>query len=216
MTLSNFIFVLEIVGTISFAVSGVIVARHHKMDVFGALMLGCTSAVGGGLIRDLILGCTPPMMFQNPVYVTTAAITSLVFFTIMYLHQNVPGYEEHMKTRTLRLINISDTAGLAAFVVVGSRSAYEMGYGDNLVLCIFVGTLTGIGGGILRDVLAAQISTVMSRHIYGLAAIIGAVVYCCMIHYDVHYIIASLASMAATSLIRYLAIRYRLNLPAFH
>lgn len=216
MTLTNFIFLLEIIGTISFAVSGVIVARHHDMDVFGAVVLGCTSAVGGGLIRDLILGITPPMMFRNPVYVLTAAVTSLLFFAIMYAHQNIPGFESMMAARTETLINVTDTAGLAVFLVVGSRTAIEAGYGDNLFLCIFVGTMTGIGGGILRDVLAAQVSLVMSRHIYGLAAILGAAVYCVMIYYGVYYIYASLASMAATCLIRWAAIRYRLNLPAFH
>lgn len=217
MDFSTIVFILEMIGTVAFAVSGVIVARDCKMDVFGAVVLGCATAVGGGAVRDLILGITPPMMFRKPVYVLVAALASLVTFYLELggsrLHQLL--IELHPE-RNEQLLNIADSVGLAAFVVVGCRTAIDSGYGENLFLCAFVGVLTGIGGGILRDVLAGQMPLIMRKRVYGLAAIIGSVVYCGLLSVSVSVIPSSLACIAVTCLIRFLAIHYRWNLPSFH
>ena len=83
MNFSEFIFILEMIGTAAFTVSGVVVARDRKMDIFGAVVLGCATAVGGGMVRDLILGITPPVMFRAPIYVAVAALTSLMTFVCL-------------------------------------------------------------------------------------------------------------------------------------
>ena len=248
MSLDAFIFALEILGTIAFAMSGVMTAKARHMDIFGSLILGCTAAVGGGVIRDLILGVTPPMMFRNPVYVAAAAATSIVVFLFEYIRQRLdlkrqaaarPAGEEadayvkdlyhgaaagtaaadytevYHSARTDLILNVADTIGLAAFVAVGTETGFDRGYADNLFLCVFVGTVTGIGGGILRDMMAGEIPLILRRHVYGLAAIIGSLAYCGMIVLGKTSFDAALVSMAVTCLVRYLAIHYRLNLPAF-
>lgn len=216
MDFSQIVFILEMIGTVAFAVSGVVVARDRKMDIFGAVVLGCATAVGGGAIRDLILGITPPMMFRKPIYVLVATAASLVTFFLEAgssgLHQLIERHPEQNE----QLLNIADSVGLAAFVVVGCRTAIDSGFADNHFLCAFVGVLTGIGGGILRDVLAGQMPLIMRKRVYGLAAIIGSIVYCGLLSLSVGVIPASVSCILVTCLIRFLAIHYRWNLPSFH
>lgn len=209
MDIAGFVFILELIGTAAFAVSGVMVARDRKMDLFGACLLGCTTACGGGVIRDLLLGVIPPMLFRSPVYIITAFAASLVTFLIFYF--TVP---PHPNAAADRLLNSADSLGLAAFVVVGYQGAVNAGFSSNGFLCIFVGVLTGIGGGILRDILAGQMPLIMSKRVYGVAAIAGAVCYwLLLIAFRGATLIPSLISIAVTALIRFLAIHYRWNLP---
>lgn len=197
------------IGTAAFAISGVMVARDHKMDIFGACLLGCTTACGGGVIRDLLLGVIPPMLFRSPVYILCAFGASLLTFLFFYF--SGPSHPNHLADR---ILDSADSLGLAAFVVVGYQGAVNAGYYDNPFLCIFVGVLTGIGGGILRDILAGQMPLIMSKRVYGVAAIAGAILYYLMLVMipDATYP-ASLTSIAATVVIRFLAIHYRWNLP---
>lgn len=209
MDLSTFVFILEVIGNIAFAISGVMVARDKKMDIFGACLLGCTTACGGGMIRDLILGVIPPMAFRSPVYVIIAFAASLAAFLIFYYTG-----PSHPNAMADRILNIADSLGLGAFVVVGYQGAVAAGYADNGFLCIFVGVLTGIGGGILRDILAGQMPLIMSKRVYGVAAIAGAVCYYLLLKvFRSESYLPSLASIAVTVLIRFLAIHYRWNLP---
>ena len=216
MDFSMIVFILEMIGTVAFAVAGVMVARDCKMDIFGAVVLGCATAVGGGMIRDLLLGAVPPMMFRRPVYVAVATIASLLTFFLEHCSPKLREMIGRNQERSDRILNIADSIGLAAFVVVGCRSAIDGGYGDNLFLCAFVGVLTGIGGGILRDVLAGQMPLIMRKRVYGLAAIIGSIIYCGLLRLGTDVIPAALACIAITCLIRFLAIHYRWNLPSFH
>ena len=123
------ILTLEIIGTIAFAVSGAMVAIGKKMDIFGVIMLGVTTAVGGGVIRDVILDTTPPLVFQNPVYALTGAVVSLlVFLPFIRRKINVDGL----------ILQVMDSIGLAIFVVVGIR--YSISF-ENRFLSVFVGVL---------------------------------------------------------------------------
>ncbi len=205
--LSDLIFALEMIGTVAFAISGVVVAKVKKMDIFGACLLGCTTACGGGAIRDLMLGEIPPMMFQTPIYVLVAFVTSLVMFVVFY-------HAEPAKDGSLvdKLLNLADSLGLAAFVVVGFQGAMRAGYADNRFLCVFVGVLTGIGGGILRDILAGQMPLIMSKRVYGVAAILGAITYDLCLR-RAGSVWATVLALVVTCLIRFLAIHYRWNLP---
>ncbi len=215
MDFSLIVFILEMIGTVAFAVSGVMVARERKMDIFGAVVLGCATAVGGGMIRDLILGVVPPAMFQKPVYVTVAAMSSLVFFCLERYGKQWQKLLASNQERNDQFLNVADSIGLAAFVVVGCRTAIDAGHSENFFLCAFVGVLTGIGGGILRDMLAAQMPLIMRKRVYGIAAIVGAVVYCELLRMHVDAVTASVSCMVITCVIRFLAIHYRWNLPSF-
>ena len=169
--MDQLIFVLEMIGTIAFAVSGVIAAKEKEMDLFGAIVLGCTTAVGGGMVRDLILGKTPPLMFTQPVYTEVAFGTSILSFYLEKKHGKISA--ENLTT----LLYIADSVGLGIFAVVGSLAAFDAGYEKNLFLCTFVGTLTGIGGGLLRDMLSAELPLIMRKRVYGLAAVFGALTF---------------------------------------
>ncbi len=209
MSFTNFVTILEMIGSAAFAVSGVVVAKKKKMDIFGAVILGCMTAVGGGFIRDLILGITPPSMFKNPMYVLCAFVFSLLTFMIEY--KEIGELEKHKNVSDL-LLNITDTIGLAIFAIMGARTAIENGYVDNRFLCIFVGTLTGIGGGIFRDMLAGEMPLIMKERVYGVAAIIGSMVFVYSFQF-IGELYAMVVSFVCTVLIRYCAIHYRWNLP---
>jgi len=152
--MTNFVFIIEIIGTIAFAISGAIVAIKKNMDIFGVLVLGVTTAVGGGMIRDILLGVLPPTMFRNSIYVIVAVITTLLVFLVMFFLQ---GKINCYSKRVDRFINVFDSVGLGVFVVAGVNTAGNNGFGELAFLSIFVGVVTGIGGGILRDILAGRI-----------------------------------------------------------
>ncbi len=147
------------------------------------------------------------MMFQTPIYVLVAFVTSLVMFVVFY-------HAEPAKDGSLvdKLLNLADSLGLAAFVVVGFQGAMRAGYADNRFLCVFVGVLTGIGGGILRDIIAGQMPLIMSTRVYGVAANLGAITYDLCLR-RAGSVWATVLALVVTCLIRFLAIHYRWNLP---
>lgn len=161
----------DLVGTIAFAISGSAVAVRKKMDLFGVNMLAVTTACGGGLIRDLVIGNTPPNMFKNPFYVLIAAICANLFFAAAYQHAKMPPKAEGFYDNVLFWF---DTVGLAAFAVDGVIIGVDAGYYDNRFLLVFLGFITGVGGGALRDIMANQMPDIFVKHVYALAAIAGA------------------------------------------
>ena len=138
--------VLEIIGTVAFAVSGALVAVEKKMDIFGVAILGLVTATGGGVLRDVILGILPPRTFTNPVYALVALGTALVMF-FPVLRRAKGGYKIFMD----KLLLVMDSLGLAIFTVVGMRIAVDAGFQVNYFLLIFVGVVTGVGGGIILN-----------------------------------------------------------------
>ncbi len=203
-------FIIELIGTIAFASSGAMVAIRKRLDLFGVLVLGATTAVGGGIIRDIILQITPPSSFQNPVYFMLAAITVGVIFLICYLNpyfldmRFLEGYE--------KLMNILDAIGLGAFTVLGAQKAVSAGYENYRFLAIFLGVVTGVGGGLLRDMMAGITPYILKKHIYACASILGAMAYI----YGRLLIPDSFALIigaAVVIIVRMLATKYRWNLP---
>lgn len=203
-------FVTEIIGTIAFAFSGAMVAVEKRMDIFGVLVLGGVTAVGGGCIRDMILGVNPPAFFVKPIYVTVAALTSLLVFAIIYYRHKM--FSRRSAEGYLRLIDLLDAVGLGAFTVVGVDAAMNTGFADNRFLMVFVGVLTGVGGGILRDILAGLTPTVLRKRIYAIASIIGAFLYIYSLPVLGHTSAMLLAALCIVA-IRWLAAHYRWNLP---
>ena len=209
----NLIFIIEILGTIAFSISGVLVAREKKMDIFGTIVLGAATAVGGGITRDLILGLTPPQIFLTPVYVTVSFITSCILFIWFYYRKN-SGFEV-LGHAYETVFNAADSFGLAAFSISGIETAINAGHRNNMFLVVFVGTITAVGGGILRDILAGQMPLILQKRVYAVAAIIGAIVfYVLNIRFAMDEMIASFACIVIVVLIRYLAIRFEWNLPS--
>lgn len=207
--LDIFILIMELTGTIAFASSGAMLAIQKEMDLFGVGVLGVTASVGGGLIRDFILGLIPPLMFQKPVYTAVAVAASMLLFFIVYAKRNLKN--DKITAAYNKIMLIFDTVGLGIFTVTGINTARNAGY-DQAFLLIFVGVITGVGGGLLRDIMAQEKPYILTRHIYACASIVGAAVCVCLEQFW-----DELPSMAAglltVILIRFFATHYRWNLP---
>lgn len=204
--MDTFIFVVNIIGTLAFAASGAMIGLNKNMDIFGVCILGLATATGGGVIRDLILGLTPPMAFRDPTYAVLALVTSAVFFS-----RRVRQVLMHNQHRYDRLLFWMDTLGLGVFSVVGVELAFSRSGHPTFFLLVFVGTLTGVGGGVLRDLLAQEVPYIFVKHIYACASLAGAAL--CAGLWRFGSMPAMLAGMAAVVLIRVLAAHYHWNLP---
>lgn len=212
--MDTFIFVLEIIGTIAFASSGAMLAMEKKMDIFGVNVLGATTAVGGGMMRDIILGVTPPAAFSKPIYILVSLVTSTLLFTIVYIKPMLL----HSKIKSSyydRLMLWCDTAGLGIFTVVGIQTASGIMQENNSFFFVFIGVLTGVGGGVLRDIMAGETPYILVKHIYACAAIAGGMV-CVLCRNSMGEAAGVILGLAVTVIIRSLAARFRWNLLRVH
>lgn len=205
--MDTLIFIIEILGTAAFAVSGAITAIKKRMDMFGIIILGMTTAVGGGVIRDIILGRTPPAAFTYPIY----SFIAILFSAVML----IPGIRKRfIQNNTIynKVMFILDTIGLGLFTVMGVGIAFEASEEYNMFLVVFVGVVTGVGGGVLRDVLSGNIPYIFVKHIYACAAVAGALV-CAGLWGAAGKAYAMLLGMAVIFIIRSLSAYFRWNLP---
>lgn len=209
--MDTILFVLEIIGTIAFAITGVITAFEKKLDILGAIVLGAVTAVGGGILRDIMLGYLPPSAFRHPVYALTAIAASIAVFVLAYfLGEKIKAHFDVYS----QVINIFDSIGLAVFTVAGVNSSYEHGFGENAFLTIFVAVLTGVGGGVMRDMMVGKVPKILRKRIYALAVIIGAGIYYILIDFNLcSEILAVIIGAGSVLLIRILATVFHWNLP---
>lgn len=203
-------FLMEMIGTIAFACSGAMVAIEKRLDLLGIIVLGETTAVGGGMIRDIIIGIHPPALFIDPIYVIASfAAVMVLFVAVKYFYRSADILESPMYEAVLNLL---DAIGLGAFTVVGIDTAVGAGFGEYKFLMIFLGVITGVGGGILRDMMAGQTPAVLRKHVYACASIAGAVCYVVLMDYAGENI-AMVVSAVLVTVIRVLARHYKWNLP---
>jgi len=160
---ATLLLVLDIVGIAVFAVSGALAAVDKKLDIFGVIFLAVATALGGGFMRDALLGATPAAALTDWRYLATPALAGLIVF---YVHPSV--------ARWSRLFLLVDAAGLGLFAVAGTRKAIDFGVGP--LGSSAIGILTAIGGGIIRDILVREIPHVLHREIYATAALLATVV----------------------------------------
>lgn len=152
---------LDLVGVFVFALSGGLTAVQRRFDLFGVLVLAAMAGLGGGMLRDVLIGQTPPVGLSDWRLLAAAGLAGLVTFT---LHSRV--------ARISRLVRVLDAAGLGAFAVSGTLKALGVGVGP--VAAVLVGGITAVGGGVLRDVLAGQVPEVLRRELYAVPALLGA------------------------------------------
>src|SRR3954462_14981270 len=153
---------LDLTGTFAFAVNGALTAlRMARLDIVGVVTLGMITALGGGIIRDVLLGALPPATFSDWRYLAVAAVGGLIAFT----------FGRHLE-RLNRLINVLDAAGLSLFAVTGAVKALDLGLGP--AQAVILGAITGVGGGTLRDVLVRRVPSVLSSGLYAIPALVGA------------------------------------------
>ena len=189
--METFLFLFEMLGTIAFAASGAVLGVRKGLDVFGVCFLGLTTACGGGMVRDVLLGNTPPAAFQNPTASAVAVVTSLIMFLSGVRHL-LMGNQRRYDLFML----LMDSAGLGIFTVMGVRVVWNCVEAPSLYLLVFVGVLTGVGGGLLRDVMAGDMPYIFVKHIYACASLVGAVI-CGVLRQPAGEMTAMLAGAAA-------------------
>ena len=199
--------ILELIGTVAFAASGAIVAVRKKMDIFGVAVLALTTAVGGGVLRDVLLDVTPPATFRNPVYAVTAILVSLIVFLRPVRHYLAGSHAAYQRTMLAM-----DSLGLGVFTAVGVSLAYAAQPEAGIFLATFVGVLTGVGGGVLRDVLAGDTPYIFVKHVYACASLAGALVSALLWRCTAQAP-AMIAGAAVVVVIRILSAIYKWNLP---
>ena len=196
-----FIYVLDLFGTMAFAVTGAFKAIEHKADIVGIIILATITGLAGGTIRDVVFGKTLPNSLIDPTYVIITVISAIVLFLLyskMKKHWNV----------FLKF----DAVGLGVFTVIGATFAYNL-FGMNFLIIVLSGMLTAIGGGILRDVFVNQTPIVFVKELYASASFIGAITFyfTLLITYEVYA--ATILGIILTTGLRLVAMKYNWNLP---
>jgi uncharacterized membrane protein YeiH len=191
---------LDLGGTFVFALSGALVAVRKDLDLVGVAVLSISAGLGGGMIRDLLLGTTPPAAFRNEAYLFVAAGAAIAGF---FFHPLI--------TRLSISILLMDALGLGFFAVVGTAKSLDAGLA--FVPAVLLGVVTGAGGGVVRDLLASEIPLILRRDIYALAALLGAALFAVLIHFRANRTGAVIIAVAATFALRVLAIRFNWQAP---
>ena len=207
--MEDVMFVLELIGAAAFAVSGAMVAIEKKADIFGVLFLAVTTALGGGVIRDVLIGRIPPVMFVSYWYLLISVVAALAVFIDAYLRSEK--YKLHLD-KLDAVNNVFDAIGLAVFTVSGMNAA--MPVSDNVILVLFVGMCTGVGGSMLRDVMTNTMPKVLRKRVYAVASLIGGGLYYVMHVLDINQLLSVGCGMLVIFALRLFATIYKWNLPS--
>ena len=194
------LYVFDLMGVAVFAVSGALAASRKRLDLFGVLVIAAITAIGGGTLRDLLLDRHPIFWMVDPTYLTVTGAAGLL--TVIYVRYRPAPH---------RALLVADALGLALFAISGARIAEATGLGP--VIVVLLGTMTGVAGGILRDVLSAQVPLILQRDIYATAAVAGISVYLLLQWLGVPRPIPSAAGMVLVVVLRLLAIKRGVHLP---
>ena len=196
-----FIYILDLFGTMAFAVTGAFKAIEHKADIVGIIILATITGVAGGTIRDVVFGKTLPNSIIDPAYVIITVISGIVLFLL---------YSKMRKHWNLFLK--FDAIGLGVFTVIGATFAYNL-FGMNFLIIVLSGMLTAIGGGILRDVFVNQTPIVFVKELYASASFIGAVTFYFTLLITNEVYAATILGIMLTTGLRLVAMKYNWNLP---
>jgi uncharacterized membrane protein YeiH len=196
----DLLYTLDLIGTVAFAASGALAGVRRGMDLFGILVLAMVTAIGGGTLRDLLLGDLPPFCLRDETYLWLPIIAALlVFFT----HRRLP--------RFAPVLLYLDAIGLGTFVVIGTGKAISLHTGP--IGAVLMGVITATAGGVMRDILSNEIPLIMRREIYASACILGGIIMVMMQNMNAPDNLSLLISASAAILLRILAIRYNWSLP---
>lgn len=208
MNTEMLVFIIEIIGTVAFASSGAMVGIRKKMDVLGVIVMAVMTAVGGGIIRDLVLGIHPPNTFKNPIYVEYSVLTAVILFVVFYIKKQM------LDSKALfyyeKIMILLDAIGLGAFTVIGVETAYEIGYVHHRFCCCSW-VLSPALAAVCRDMRAQQIPFILVKQIYACASLAGAGVCIWLMPY--HKSASMILGAVVVVIIRILAATYRWDLP---
>lgn len=191
--------IIEVLGTIAFAISGIRLASAKRFDWFGAIVIGFVTATGGGTLRDLLLD-VPVFWMQASRYIwcTLFAFIIVLGFRKYLVHLN-------------NTIFWFDCIGLGLFVVVGYEKALALGY--PIWVCISMATITGIVGGIIRDILINEVPIVFTQELYAVACILGGILFSVLYYFDIQLLVIEVSTAVFVVVIRFFATRYHIKLP---
>lgn len=209
--MEKLLFILELIGVAAFAVAGAMTAMERKADAFGVIFAAVITALGGGIIRDILLGQLPPRMFTSYTYVLVAVLASLAVFANAYVRR------EKYRSNAEKLDavnNFFDAIGLAVFTVSGMNMAITKCGMSNPFLIVVLGVTTGIGGGMIRDMMLGVMVKVLRKRIYAIASLTGGILYYLLLVLGVNDVVSVLASMIFIFVLRILATVYKWNLPS--
>ncbi len=196
----NVALALDLVGTLVFALSGALVGVRRDLDLFGIAVLSVAAGLGGGVLRDLLLGIAPPAALTNELYLPVALAAAGLGFLFH------PGI-----ARLSASIRLLDAVGLGFFAIAGTLKSLD--HGQGAVVAVLLGVLTGVGGGVIRDVLVAEVPVVLRQEIYALAALVGAAVFVALREAEVAKAIAVPVGVALVVALRMLAIQRNWQAP---
>ena len=201
MNESPLLLVLDLTGTFAFALNGALTAiRATKLDVVGVVTLGMVTAIGGGIIRDILIGSLPPATFSDWRYLLVAAVGSLVAF----------GFQLSLTRLTFAII-VLDAAGLSLFAVTGTAKALEFGVGN--AQAVILGVITAVGGGTLRDVLTNQVPVVLRSELYAIPALVAGIIIVAATRSGVYGTLTACAAALVCFAIRMIGVHFGLNAP---
>jgi uncharacterized membrane protein YeiH len=201
MTEPPLLLALDLSGTFVFAVNGALTGlRAARLDIIGMVTLGIVTAVGGGIVRDVLIGAVPPAAFKYWPYLAVAVGGALLTF-----------FFSRVLRRFTLPIDLLDAAGLSLFCVTGATKSLQ--YGLGVAPAVILGAVTGVGGGTIRDVLVRRVPTVLTSGLYAIPALVGAAITVIAVQTGVYGIPAALGAALACFLIRAAGIRYNLNAP---
>jgi len=200
--MQTLLYVMDLFGVAVFAITGSLAAGRKHMDLFGVVVLATVTALGGGTLRDLILGAGPVFWVSAPIYLLVAVATAVVTFFLVRFCGLPP-----------KLLSVADAFGLAVFTVLGTQKALDLG--TSWGIAVVMGVMTGVVGGMLRDVLSGEIPLILRREIYATASLCGAITFAGVSAAPVNQSLAAIASVAVTLGLRLSAIKWKMSLPLF-
>jgi uncharacterized membrane protein YeiH len=195
-------YIIEVLGTVSFAISGSFAAMQKRLDPFGVLIIAFVTSIGGGTVRDLLLGDTPVAWMRDVNYCLLILLTSLL--TIFFKTQ--------IKRFKITLF-LFDSLGLGLFTLVGVQKGIIFGLSPGI--CVALGTITGCFGGVIRDTLLNTIPLIFRKEIYATACILGGVLYFALLYFKLEADIAKVVVIAFIVAFRIIVVKYKLALPRF-
>lgn len=207
--MNTFFQATEIVGIIAFAISGAMISIQRKMDIFGVIFLTLVTALGGGAMRDLFLGITPPTNFFNYKHLLISIVTAIIVFILAEIFKEF--FFKNFK-KINEIVNVFDAFGLAAFAITGVKITVDAGYGDHDFFVIFMGVFTSVGGGLLRDVMSKEKPMIFCKNIYATAVLLGTLCYYFLGDFIPENLLIIITFVVIVS-IRILAARFHWDLP---
>jgi uncharacterized membrane protein YeiH len=202
--IQNVVLILDLFGTMAFAVTGAFKAIEHKADIVGIIILATITGVAGGTIRDIVLGHFPPHSISDPDYVVITTATGIVIFFLY------PKMQKHWN-----LFLKFDALGLGVFTAIGATLAYQL-FGMNFLAMTLAGMVTAVGGGILRDMFVNEIPMVIVKELYASASFLGVVLFYVILMSGLQIEIATIGAILVTTILRLIAMKYNWNLPKVH